>query len=88
MSSSAWKSEFLNWNTRPARSVDRIHFAGQRLKAITARRRHRPARAVTRRLPVCSRKASRWLNDNEPEKALACFDQALALDPKHAEALD
>ncbi len=27
------------------------------------------------------------LNDNEPEKALACFDQALALDPKHAETL-
>jgi tetratricopeptide (TPR) repeat protein len=28
-----------------------------------------------------------WLNGNEPEKALACFDQALAIDPKHAEAL-
>ncbi|HLX94867.1 MAG TPA: tetratricopeptide repeat protein [Verrucomicrobiae bacterium] len=27
------------------------------------------------------------LNDNEPEKALACFDQALALDPKRAETL-
>ncbi len=28
-----------------------------------------------------------WLNGNEPEKALECFDQALALDPKHAETL-
>ena len=27
------------------------------------------------------------LNANEPEKALECFDQALALDPKHAETL-
>jgi len=27
------------------------------------------------------------LNRNEPEKALECFDQALALDPKHAEVL-
>jgi len=26
-------------------------------------------------------------NRNEPEKALECFDQALALDPKHSEAL-
>lgn len=27
------------------------------------------------------------LNGDEPEKALACFDQALAIDPKHAETL-
>ena len=27
------------------------------------------------------------LNGNEPEKALACFDQALALDPQNAETL-
>ena len=27
------------------------------------------------------------LDDNEPEKALECFDVALGLDPKHAEAL-
>ena len=27
------------------------------------------------------------LGDNEPEKALECFDVALGLDPKHAEAL-
>jgi tetratricopeptide (TPR) repeat protein len=28
-----------------------------------------------------------WFNGNEPEKALECFDQALAIDPKHAETL-
>lgn len=28
-----------------------------------------------------------WLNAEEPDKALACFDQILALEPRHAEAL-
>ena len=28
-----------------------------------------------------------YLNDNEPEKALECFDQALSLDPRSAETL-
>ena len=28
-----------------------------------------------------------FLNDNEPEKALQCYDQALSLDPKNAETL-
>ncbi len=47
----------------------------------------KPDTGKTDRAGVWLGKGQALLNMNQPENALACFDEALALDPAHAEAL-
>ena len=58
-----------------------------------ARRRLRPPRLLAAATPEAARitillgKGQSLLNLDQPEEALACFDQVLTLEPNHAEAL-
>ena len=89
--SSGSRSAFMSWSTRPAcrsRKASRPRRpARSRLRLPAAEPAAEEGRPDAARITVLLGKGQSLLNLDQAEEALACFDEVLALDANHPEAL-